>query len=157
MGFKMIDCYISKNKGTNRIMEYKIAVCDDCVSDADYLEMLVMRWAEKVRGQVRILKFNSARTLLFHYEEEKDFDILLLDIEMDGQNGVELAKEIRRNNDVVQIVFITGFPDYMDQGYEVDALHYLLKPVCEEKLYDVLGRAAARLKKTERCLKVTFD
>ncbi len=104
-------------------MEYKIAVCDDCVSDADYLEMLVMRWAEKV----------------------------------DGQNGVELAKEIRRNNDVVQIVFITGFPDYMDQGYEVDALHYLLKPVCEEKLYDVLGRAAARLKKTERCLKVTFD
>ena len=48
---------------------------------------------------------------------------------------VDLAKTIRETNDPVQIIFITGFPDFIAEGYEVSALHYLMKPVSEEKLH----------------------
>ena len=94
---------------------------------------------------------------MFCYETEKDFDILLLDIEMGGLSGLELAKKISRDNGSVQIVFITGFPDFMAEGYDVSALHYLMKPVSKERLSSVLDRAAANLAKTEKHLKVVFD
>ena len=85
------------------------------------------------------------RYFCLHYAEHKDYDILLLDIEMEGMDGISLAKKLRQENDQVQIVFVTGFPDFMAQGYEVSALHYLLKPLEEEALCRVLDRAAANL------------
>ena len=75
------------------------------------------------------------------YDEIKP-DILLLDVEMPGMNGMELAKTLRSRSETAQIIFITGFPDYISQGYDVSALHYLLKPVDPEKLFEVLSRAA---------------
>lgn len=138
-------------------MDYKTAICDDCAADIDYFALLIASWAEASGNRVLVRKFPSAEAFWFCYEEEKDFDILLLDIEMDGQNGVELAKKIRQDNDKAQIIFITGFPDYMAQGYDVSALHYLLKPVSTDKLYTVLDRAAACLSKSEKYMKVIFD
>lgn len=138
-------------------MTYKTAICDDCVSDIEYLTTLVTAWADASGHTVTVKAFPSAESFLFQYEEEKDFDILLLDIEMGGLNGVELAKKIRQENDTVQIVFITGFPDFMAEGYEVAALHYLMKPVLPEKVSRVLDRAAANLGKQEKVLKVIFD
>lgn len=138
-------------------MDYKIAICDDCGADVEYLSVLAEKWAEASGNNITIHKFSSSETFLFSYEEEKDFDILLLDIEMGGLNGIELAKKIRDGNETVQIIFITGFPDYMAQGYDVAALHYLMKPVDQEKLYMVLDRASANLRKVERRLKIIFD
>lgn len=138
-------------------MDYKIAICDDCTADVDYLAVLAEKWAERTGNRITVNKFSSSEAFLFCYEEEKDFDILLLDIEMGGENGVELARKVRKDNGIVQIVFITGFPDYMAQGYEVSALHYLMKPVGQDKLCEVLDRAAANLVKSEKRLKVTFD
>lgn len=69
---------------------------------------------------------------------------------MGAMDGVALAKRVRRDNESVQIVFITGFADYMAEGYEVSALHYLMKPVRQDKLFAVLDRAAAALQKTQR-------
>lgn len=138
-------------------MDYKIAICDDCVADVDYLVVLAEKWAERTGNRITVRKFSSSEAFLFCYEEEKDFDIFLLDIEMGGENGVELARKIRKDNDTVQIIFITGFPDYMAQGYEVAALHYLMKPVEQDKLCEVLDRAAVNLVKSEKRLKVSFD
>ena len=67
-------------------------------------------------------------------------------------DGVTLAKRIRRDNASVQIVFITGYSDYIGEGYEVEALHYLMKPVSREKLCSVLDRAAEKLRLNERAL-----
>lgn len=138
-------------------MTYKTAICDDCASDIEYLTSLVTAWAEASGHMVTVKAFPSAESFLFQYEEEKDFDILLLDIEMGELNGVELAKKIRLENNAVQIVFITGFPDFMAEGYEVAALHYLMKPVSPDKVSQVLDRAAANLGKQEKVLKVLFD
>ena len=135
----------------------RIAVIDDRPADRDYIAALVSRWA-KDRDQIAVsVPFPSAEAFLFAYSEDKDFDILLLDIEMGAINGVELAKTVRAENDVVQMVFITGFPDFIAEGYEVSALHYLMKPVDRDKLFSVLDRAAANLEKAERRLRVTFE
>lgn len=61
-----------------------------------------------------------------------------------------MAKTIRKDNESVQIVFITGYSDYIADGYDVAALHYLIKPVKKEQLFGVLNRAAERLKKNEK-------
>ena len=89
---------------------------------------------------------------MFLYEEKNNYDILLLDIELGAMDGVELAKRLRKTNDTVQIVFITGYSDYIAEGYEVAALHYLMKPVKEDKLYSVLDRAVEKLRKNEKIL-----
>ena len=104
-------------------MNYKIAVCDDSEADRQYISGLVSRWAANSGHTVQITRFPSAENFLFHYAEESDYDMLLLDIEMEAMDGVTMAKELRKGNDTVQIVFITGYSDYIFEGYEVAALH----------------------------------
>lgn len=135
---------------------YWLAICDDNQADVIYLSSFLEKWAEKAEKALKIESFPSAEAFLFQYEEEKSFDILLLDIEMGDMNGIELARKIRRENHLVQIIFITGYMEYVAEGYDVEALHYLLKPVTEEKLYGVLDRAAERLKSKEKELCLTL-
>lgn len=118
----------------------------------EYVLNMVNRWAAGAGQVVHTDTFTSAENFLFHYAEESDYDILLLDIEMGDMDGVTMAKQLRKNNDIVQIVFITGYSDYISEGYEVAALHYLMKPVKEEKLCSVLDRAAEKLQKNETVL-----
>lgn len=133
-------------------MKYKFAICDDCDADRAYVLQMVNRWAASAGHTVRIDAFSSAESFLFRYAGESDYDILLLDIEMGDMDGVTMAKELRKSNDTVQIIFITGYSDYISEGYEVAALHYLMKPVKEEKLRSVLDRAAEKLFKNEKIL-----
>ncbi len=133
-------------------MKYKIAVCDDSEADRQYIFHMAERWAASCGHRVHTDLFSSAEDFLFHYAEENDYDILLLDIEMGAMDGVAMAKKLRESNDTVQIIFITGYSDYIAEGYEVAALHYLMKPVKEEKLCSVLDRAAEKLSKNEKVL-----
>lgn len=133
-------------------MNYKIAICDDSDADRQYIAAITARWAANAGHTIQLDAFSSAEGFLFHYAEEKGYDILLLDIEMGAMDGVAMAKKLRQENDTVQIVFITGFSDYISEGYEVAALHYLMKPVREEKLRSVLDRAAEKLAKNEAVL-----
>ena len=133
-------------------MNYKLAICDDSEADRQYVLSMVRRWAAEAGHSVQIDAFSSAESFLFHYAGERDYDILLLDIEMGAMDGVSMAKQLRRDNNTVQIVFITGYCDYISEGYEVAALHYLMKPVKEEKLFSVLDRAAEKLAKNEKVL-----
>lgn len=130
----------------------KFAICDDEPADVVYLRSMIESWA-KERGKIPVIReFPSAESFLFAYEEEKDFDILLLDIEMGAMSGVELAKKLRGRDRSVQIIFITGYMEYISEGYDVEALHYLLKPVDREKFLAVLDRAARRVQMRERAL-----
>ncbi|MCM1039188.1 MAG: LytTR family DNA-binding domain-containing protein [Roseburia sp.] len=130
-------------------MKYKIAICDDETAQLTFLSSLVKKWALVGKNTAEIFTFESAEVFLFRYAEDKDFDILLLDIEMGDMDGVELARHIRAENDTIQILFITAYPDFMAEGYEVSALHYLMKPIEEAKLSSVLDRAVANLQKVE--------
>jgi DNA-binding LytR/AlgR family response regulator len=129
-----------------------IAVCDDEHAEAAYLTALVTDWANARDMRVRLAEYDSAESFLFGCDEHAFPDILLLDIQMKGMDGVALARKIRRDNDQTQIIFITGYPDFIAEGYDVSALHYLLKPVKEEKLREVLDRAASRIEKSPRMI-----
>lgn len=118
-----------------------IVLCDDDLFQLKNIKSLVADWSGRSGTAARTYEFSSAEAFLFSYDDLKP-DILLLDVEMPGMNGVELAKTLRSRSETAQIIFITGFPDYMPQGYDVSALHYLLKPVDPEKLREVLNRAA---------------
>ncbi|MCD7751784.1 MAG: LytTR family DNA-binding domain-containing protein [Lachnospiraceae bacterium] len=133
-------------------MAFHIAVCDDSPIDLQYDIRLIEQWADERQTTVRIESFPSAESFLFRYAEEKDFDILLLDIEMGAMDGVTLARQIRRENQAVQIIFVTGYSDYIAEGYEVEALHYLMKSLNQEKLFQVLDRAVEKCRQTERSL-----
>ena len=133
-------------------MALNIAIVDDLIEDIDFTRNILKTWAEEKGVEYISEEFSSAESFLFRFSEKKDYDILLLDIEMDGMDGVTMAKKIRKENEAVQIVFITGYSDYIAEGYEVAALHYLMKPVKEEKLMHVLDRAVEKLKKNERVL-----
>lgn len=133
-------------------MNCTVAICDDAAADRDYLQTLVKRWAADRGHRVELTLYPSAESFLFRYAEDKDVQILLLDIEMGPMDSVSLARTLRKENDAVQIVFITGYSDYIADGYEVEALHYLMKPVKEEKLFAVLDRAVEKLHSNQRTL-----
>ena len=133
-------------------MKYRISICDDNAAEAAGIEAMVGTWAQAHHYAAETAVFSSAEQFLFQYAEQKDYDMLLLDIEMDGISGVELARRIRRENRTVQIIFITGYSDYILDGYEVEALHYLMKPVSPKKLSQVLDRAVEKLRRSEKAL-----
>ena len=133
-------------------MAYRVAIVDDSTTDAEFVQRILNSWADLRQANIQAEVFPSAEAFLFRYAEDKDWDILLLDIEMGNMDGVTLAKKIRQENDSVQMVFITGFADYISEGYEVAALHYLMKPVKQDKLFAVLDRAVASIQKIERVI-----
>ena len=71
---------------------------------------------------------------------------------MGSMDGVALAKAVRKAGGTMQIVFVTGYSDYIAEGYDVEALNYLMKPVDAAKLFDVLDKAVARMRRDSKCL-----
>ena len=121
----------------------RIAVCDDNEEQLRLLRRLLGEWSEDRSFLIGIDEYISGESFLFAYLD-KPCDLLLLDIEMERISGMELAKKLRRDGDMLPVIFITGYSDYMGEGYEVEALHYLLKPVDKEKLFAVLDRYAEK-------------
>lgn len=138
-------------------MACRIAICDDRAEDAGFVRDLLDTWAAERDTPIQVEVFSSAEGFLFRYAEDKAFDILLLDIEMGAMDGVTMAKRVRKDNEAIQIIFITGYSDYIAEGYEVAALHYLMKPVSEEKLFSVLDRAMEKRRQNERCLNLELS
>lgn len=138
-------------------MHYSVCVVDDAAADTAYVAALVENWAAAAQHTVTVRTFPSAEAFLFACADGAAVDILLLDIEMGGMNGLQLARQLRTRNDRLQLVFLTGFPDHIAEGYDVAALHYLLKPVDPQKLAQVLTRAAARLARQPKRLAVRSE
>lgn len=138
-------------------MAYHIAICDDDEIQLQTLHTQISSWSRHSNHPCEIHCFPSAEAFLFAYEDDKTCDILLLDIEMNGISGISLAKRIRKERHRTEIIFITSHFEFISEGYEVDALHYLTKPVPEEKLAAVLDRAAERLGQEPPCVIITCE
>ena len=127
-------------------MPYSIAICDDNTADSGRIAEYVSNWCAASGQTASVRMFPSAEAFLFAYEEDRSFEILLLDVEMAGMSGLELAKRLRAEDNRAEIIFITSHVEFTGEGYEVDALHYLVKPVTPQKLCAVLDKAAAKLR-----------
>lgn len=126
----------------------KIAICDDEKSEQRLLCKYVTEWATGKKDTAELRCFDSAESFLFSWEDEKDYQVLILDIEMGNMNGMELARKIRETDQEIPILFVTGYGEYMQSGYDVAALHYLLKPVNKGKFFSVLDRLPNKQKES---------
>lgn len=133
-------------------VSFSAALCDDAPQARARLSAAARKWAQERHIDLQLTEFPSAESFLFAWEEDKSFDLLMLDIEMGALNGVELARQVRKEDQSVQILFVTGYSDYIAEGYDVSALHYLIKPFQEEKLFAVLDRALKMRRRSQRCL-----
>ena len=123
----------------------KIAICDDEKTQIEYIENVLTEWSRKEGHPFVLETYPSAESFLFAYEDSKDYDILLLDVEMGELSGIELAKRLRKDKSKAEIIFITSHFEFYGEGYEVDALHYLIKPIVPHKLMTVLDKAVEKL------------
>lgn len=138
-------------------MPYRVAICDDDKSQLNALQSVIEKWGRISCLSYEVSAFPSAEAFLFAYEEDKHWDILVLDVEMNGISGVDLARRIRRDNLRAEIIFVTSHFEFVGEGYEVDALHYLTKPVPEDKLIKVLDKAGERLAAKPPSLVITCE
>lgn len=134
-----------------------IAICDDEKIEVELLNTYVKNWAKRNRIKLEIEFFYSGESFEFQWQADKSYDILLLDIEMPGINGVELAKRIRKKDDQLDIIFITAIPDYIGEGYDVSAINYLIKPIREEKLYECLDRSIEDIGRDKKTILIDAD
>ena len=133
-------------------MMLTIGICDDEITQLNYLKEKIAVWGNMTGIFTSMREFSSAESFWFEWIEDKSCDLLLLDVQMKQMDGMELAKKIRTVDKSIPIIFITGFTDYMAQGYEVHAFHYLLKPVTQEKLNEVLSHVVQSLTKQRASL-----
>lgn len=126
-------------------MRYNIGIVDDEQEQIEYLSAIVSKWTNENSHTCDISAFTSAEAFLFENSESDVFDILLLDVEMKSISGIDLAKQLRKNGSRAEIIFITSHFEFYGEGYEVDALHYLIKPIQSDKLFTVLTKATEKL------------
>jgi DNA-binding LytR/AlgR family response regulator len=124
----------------------QIAICDDDAAARVHLKEILTPWMELNNLPFLITEFSSGNELCTAYQKTR-FDLIFLDIEMPGMTGMETAGVLRRADSHGKIIFLTAYPDYVFQGYEVQAFHYILKPYEPRKLLSVTNRALAELEK----------
>ena len=130
----------------------RIAICDDEVVQQQLLQKYLEEWIKINGGILETELFQSGESFLFAWEDDRDYDLLILDIEMGQLSGMELAAKIRSQDENIPILFVTGYDRYMAQGYEVAALNFLMKPLHKEKLFEVLDKVKKRGKNEEKLL-----
>lgn len=125
-----------------------IAVVDDSAIDRQRLVALLRHFESESALSLRIAEFDDGGGLLENYQT--DYDIVLLDIQMGGIDGLRTAAAIREVDTSVILIFVTRTAQYAVTGYSVQALSYLLKPVTTFALEKELNRAVAQLSRRER-------
>lgn len=122
-----------------------IAICDDSKQERQILAALFKRYQELHATPLQIHVFQNGFSLLDAIDQGKRFDITILDILMPGENGIEIARNIRASGTDTEIIFLTSSPEYAVDSYEVKAQNYLLKPVTEEKFFASIDSILAEL------------
>lgn len=125
-----------------------IAVCDDEEPIRLQLGEYCHRWQSLSGTPVKLSLFSSANQLLEGWEE--DLDIVILDIQMEGLNGMEAAHRIRQRSETVDIMFVTNMLSYAVEGYQVRASHFIPKPVSFEQFSQAMDQAERALVQRNR-------
>lgn len=119
----------------------KIILCDDEKSIQSLLTQKIAYYFANKNIHCDILCCGSGEEVLSLAEKGMTIDLLFLDIQMPGRNGMEIARVLRRLKKDTLIVFVTALSEYVYEAFDVDAVHYLVKPFDDEKLYQVLDKA----------------
>ena len=117
----------------------RIVVCDDNNTHRDLLKDMLDIYFSEIQEPIDIREYESGDALVAEAKEEYlKMDLLFLDIHMEGIDGIETARQLRRIGWRIPIIFLTESPEYAVESYEVQAAGYLVKPYSEEQLKETL-------------------
>ncbi len=127
----------------------RIGICDD--------ENIIRRELLNFCEEYKLLHINDIETVCFSSGEEllmckQPIDILFLDIQMKGINGMKVAEKIREKDESMIIIFLTGYQGFMQEGYKVRAFRYLIKPLKHKEFNQVLSEAIHDLTKDSKAM-----
>jgi DNA-binding LytR/AlgR family response regulator len=137
----------------------KIAICEDTAEDRGVINSHIKKYFKENSCPVDIAIYDTGESFMKDWEdgESKDIKIAFLDIYMPGINGVELAKEIRKTDEDMVIIFTTNSADHGLDGYSVKALQYLMKPLAYPEVEDVLNGCMAKFADSLRYIEVMSE
>lgn len=128
----------------------KLAFCDDDLSILEELSVLIDQYRVERNQEMEYAAFQSPLELLAEIEKGMRLDVLFLDVVMPGENGIEVAKEIRQYDNNVKIIFLTSSAEFAVQSYTVGAYFYQLKPIWEESFYRLMDSVIVECKKEQQ-------
>ena len=128
----------------------KIAFCDDEMEVLHQMNELLDRYQVERNEDITYAAFQSPFELLTEIEKGIRPDILFLDVVMPGQNGMDVAKEIRQYDTNVKITFLTSSPEFAVESYTVGAYFYQLKPIWEESFFRLMDSVLSECEKKKK-------
>lgn len=128
----------------------KIAFCDDDMEVLHQMNELLDRYRVERNEDITYAAFQSPFELLTEIEKGIRQDILFLDVVMPGQNGMDVAKEIRQYDTNMKIIFLTSSPEFAVESYSVGAYFYQLKPIWEESFFRLMDAVLAECEKKKK-------
>ena len=127
----------------------KVAACDDERMSLLELDRYLKQYSKEYNCEIECDMFTNPLELVAQVEKGNDYDVIFLDIFMQGINGIQCAKDIRTYNDYVKIIFLTCSNDFAVESYTVKAYYYLLKPIKKENLFLLLKQLVNELTVTK--------
>lgn len=128
-------------------------ICDDLTSDRELLEEFCSRYAEEKTIDIQTQLFENAGTLLQN-RITSEADIIFMDIYMEGASGVDAARILRGKGYSGNLVFTTTSGDHYADGFDVEAVHYLIKPITWDAFCEAMRRCLARAKPAKKTIHV---
>ncbi|MDO4397733.1 MAG: LytTR family DNA-binding domain-containing protein [Oscillospiraceae bacterium] len=114
---------------------YRVAICDDERTVGEEVGSLCRDILSEAKVEHEISLFSSAEELEKKLNEENcPFELLILDIQMNGMTGIELARRLRQKGNRISVIFVTACGEYLPEGYDVQPIHFLLKPIKRDAL-----------------------
>lgn len=116
----------------------KIGFCDDEISALNEFRVLIDKYRQESSREIFYITFNSPLELLAEIERGARYDVLFLDVLMPGENGIDAAKEIRKYDGSVKIIYLTSSSEFAVESYTVGAYFYQLKPICKDSFFRLM-------------------
>lgn len=131
-----------------------ISICDDNIKLTSEIESLILNYEKK--NKVNIDVFFSGTHLLKSIYNKECYDLIFLDIEMEGINGIDVAREIRKIDKYVLIIYITSHLKFAPSAFEVNAFRFLAKPIDQDKFKKYYDLAISKIIREPKYFRYTF-
>lgn len=128
-----------------------VAICDDIQTDRIHIKKLTKSFCDMKSFDINLVSFENGEDLINYYIDGNfAFDIIFLDIYMNGKNGIITAKKIREYDQECKIVFTTSSTDHALESFETFPFSYLIKPILEDDFIPVLNKAIKTIDKEQQ-------